>query len=500
MSNYTPTGAPANQTRGVSATIRSEFQAVATAIATKSDTAGETYSGTHDFTGATPKVPTKTQGDNSTNAASTAYVDASTAAEAATRAAADTALQSSKADLASPALTGTPTAPTAVVGTSTNQLATCAFVAATSFNAELPSQGGNAGKFVTTDGVNASWAAIVPPQVIRSTRTSNTILAAGDNQKLIDITSGTFTQTFTAAATLGSGWYCYIRNSGTGDITLDPNASETIDGLTSYIMYPGEVRLVQCDGVGFNSVVLNAFYRTFTSSGTFTKPPGYGNFSGLLWGAGASGTGNNTSAGGGGGGACAPFVLAASDLGTTETVTIGSGGAASASSGNAGGNSTLGSLVAAYGGGAPGIYPAGGGGLLSAGGSNYGGKPTNQNYVSGNTDNQTFCGAFGGGSPTHVSVGNAISPQPVYGGGSGASAPGNAQDGKNSVWGGAGGGSVSSSSAIAAGTSKYGGNGGAASTSTVGTAGSTPGGGGGASMTSTSGAGASGELRIWGVI
>jgi len=176
MSNYTPTGAPANLTRGISATIRSEFQAVATAIATKSDTAGETYSGTHDFTGATPKVPTKTQGDNSTNAASTAYVDASTAAEAATRstndntlqsninaeaatrAAADTALQSSKADLASPALTGTPTAPTAVVGTSTNQLATCAFVVATSFNAALPGQAGNAGKFVTTDGVNAYWS------------------------------------------------------------------------------------------------------------------------------------------------------------------------------------------------------------------------------------------------------------------------------------------------------------------------------------------------------
>jgi len=53
MSDYTPTGAPADQTRGASATIRSEFQAVATAIATKADTAGETYSGAHDFSGAT---------------------------------------------------------------------------------------------------------------------------------------------------------------------------------------------------------------------------------------------------------------------------------------------------------------------------------------------------------------------------------------------------------------------------------------------------------------
>ena len=173
------------------------------------------------------------------------------------------------------ALTGTPTAPTAPVGTNSNQVATMAALLAQAFSAALPSQAGNAGKFVTTDGTNAYWASIVPPQVIRSTRTSNTILAAGDNQKLIDITSGTFTQTFTAAATLGSGWYCYIRNSGTGDITLDPDGTETIDGLTSYIMYPGEARLVQCDGVGFNSVVLNAFNRTFTSSGTFVKPPGY---------------------------------------------------------------------------------------------------------------------------------------------------------------------------------------------------------------------------------
>lgn len=37
--------------------------------------AGDTYSGTHNFTGGVATVPTKAQGDNSTNAASTAYVD-----------------------------------------------------------------------------------------------------------------------------------------------------------------------------------------------------------------------------------------------------------------------------------------------------------------------------------------------------------------------------------------------------------------------------------------
>jgi len=68
-----------------------------------------------------------------------------------------TATPASFAPLASPAFTGTPTAPTAAAGTNTTQLATTAFVSATAFSAALPAQSGNAGKFVTTDGTNASW-------------------------------------------------------------------------------------------------------------------------------------------------------------------------------------------------------------------------------------------------------------------------------------------------------------------------------------------------------
>jgi hypothetical protein len=64
--------------------------------------------------------------------------------------------------LASPALTGVPTAPTATVGTATDQIATTSFVAATSFSTNLPGQTGNAGKFLTTDGTNASWDVASP--------------------------------------------------------------------------------------------------------------------------------------------------------------------------------------------------------------------------------------------------------------------------------------------------------------------------------------------------
>ena len=93
-------------------------------------------------------------------------------------------------------------------------------------------------------------------EIIRVTRTSNTAISSTNKGNLIDITSGTFTQTFNSAASLSNGWFCYVRNSGTGDITLDPNSSELIDGLTSYVMYPGEVRLVQCDGVALRTILV----------------------------------------------------------------------------------------------------------------------------------------------------------------------------------------------------------------------------------------------------
>lgn len=91
------------------------------------------------------------------------------------------------------------------------------------------------------------------PSLLRSARTSNAMLVAADKGKLIDITSGTFSQTFAASATLTSGWWCYIANNGTGVITLDPNSTEQIDGGTTLAMHRGEVRLIHCDGSALRS-------------------------------------------------------------------------------------------------------------------------------------------------------------------------------------------------------------------------------------------------------
>lgn len=79
-------------------------------------------------------------------------------------------------------------------------------------------------------------------------KTGTYTVTAADKGKLIDCTSGTFTLSFQACATLGADWTTYIRNSGTGVITLDPNGAETIDGAATYTLNPGSFASVQCDG------------------------------------------------------------------------------------------------------------------------------------------------------------------------------------------------------------------------------------------------------------
>lgn len=259
----------------------------------------------------------------------------------------------------------------------------------------------------------AEWADDTGGTIARSARTSNTQLVAADLGSLIDITSGTFTQTFAAVATLGSGWWLYLRNSGAGDVTLDPNGSEQIDGLTSYVMYPGEVRLVQCDGAALRGFVIAPFSKTFTTSGTFIKPPGYAEFGARIKGGDGGGGGGGSGAGlssgaypsgsasggsGGSGGVAGADLQAqkqASDVAASSTVTVGAkgvggNGAAAASSFNNGSGGAVGSaggLSAALG-----ITANGGAGGLNGGGGFYNesGPSTGRAGGSGNTTVSTF--------------------------------------------------------------------------------------------------------------
>jgi hypothetical protein len=322
-------------------------------------------------------------------------------------------------------------------------------------------------------GVTADWAAY--KQVAVTNRTSNTILTANDFGAFIRYTSGTFTQTFAAVATLGVGWFVWLKNAGTGDITIDPNASELIDGLASFVMYPNELRLIMVNaaGTGFDSFVYNGFEKTFDTSGTFTKPPGYKAFDGLAWSAGGSGARNNSAAKGGHGGGCFPYSLPAAIFGAAETVTVGAGGAARTTDGdsNAGGNTTIGSLLT----------------VLGAANNRAGGMLVIDASATGASE--------GFGAATQA---NGQGYPSVYGGAT-APADSTAASG-SSIYGGAAGGSHDGT-LRAAGASLYGGSGGAAGDATDGTAGAQPAGGGGSTRSGTnSGAGGNGRVVIRGVI
>jgi hypothetical protein len=81
-------------------------------------------------------------------------------------------------------------------------------------------------------------------------RSSNTILAGSDVGKMFQATAA-FTQTLTAAATLGDGWFCSY-NAGGFSIVLDPNSSELIDGATTKTVTGSG--LIFCNGSAFFTV------------------------------------------------------------------------------------------------------------------------------------------------------------------------------------------------------------------------------------------------------
>lgn len=84
-----------------------------------------------------------------------------------------------------------------------------------------------------------------------SDKTGTYTVVSGDLGSIINCTSGTFTVSLTAAATLGSGFYCWIWNTGTGVISIDPNGTETVDGVdptTEFKLTQGTGIKLTCTG------------------------------------------------------------------------------------------------------------------------------------------------------------------------------------------------------------------------------------------------------------
>jgi hypothetical protein len=166
------TGNPAKIVKGTE--IDTEFNAIASAVASKLDANSPTLTGT-------PLAPTASTATNNTQIATTAYV--------VNRIANDTvSALALKANLASPTFTGVPAAPTPVLGTNTTQIATTAFVAeglALKANLLSPTftgtptaptavSGNNTTQLATTAFVQAALQAIYPIGSIYINATNST--------------------------------------------------------------------------------------------------------------------------------------------------------------------------------------------------------------------------------------------------------------------------------------------------------------------------------------
>lgn len=86
-----------------------------------------------------------------------------------------------------------------------------------------------------------------------TSKSANYTVVAGDANKVITATSTGWTLAQTAAATLGANFSFMFRNEGTGPITINPNGTETVDGLTTILAWPGESFLMICDGANWQT-------------------------------------------------------------------------------------------------------------------------------------------------------------------------------------------------------------------------------------------------------
>jgi hypothetical protein len=163
--NYTPTGNPIAQTRGTSALIRNEFALVQAAV-------------------------------------------------------------NSKLDSSNPSLTDG-TANTQPFGDASTKIANTAFVAATAFSSALPAQTGNSGKFVTTDGTSASWAALPTLIGTGGQTTTGNITLTSNSASAITVTPANpglyVTLPDATTCTKGTASYC-VYNAGDYDYGVKDNA------------------------------------------------------------------------------------------------------------------------------------------------------------------------------------------------------------------------------------------------------------------------------------
>lgn len=104
-----------------------------------------------------------------------------------------------------------------------------------------------------------------------------TLLATDRASALVWTGTGVGTLNLMAAATVGNNFFIAVRNSGGGDVTIDPAGTETIDGAANLVLRPGDSAQIITDGLAWYTLGLGqeaVFAFDYTSipvtGGTYT--------------------------------------------------------------------------------------------------------------------------------------------------------------------------------------------------------------------------------------
>ncbi|MCE3234527.1 MAG: hypothetical protein K0Q50_707 [Vampirovibrio sp.] len=144
--------------------------------------------------------------------------------------------------------------------------------------AGTPAEGGEIGyaSNVLTYHNGSAVVKVTPP--VSAIYSISTGTQAGTGSGALYVCTSTFTLTLQAAATNGANWIAHVRNDGSGVITIDPDGSETIDGLTTITIGPGNSCTIVCDGSNYVTlgrkaelIVLRDQKTQNTDGGTFTS-------------------------------------------------------------------------------------------------------------------------------------------------------------------------------------------------------------------------------------
>lgn len=89
-----------------------------------------------------------------------------------------------------------------------------------------------------------------------TTFSSSYTAVAADRSNTYVWTGGAGTITMTLASTLGDNWFMFLRNSGTGALTVACSGGNTINGSSTIVLQPGDSCIIVCSGTTFYTVGL----------------------------------------------------------------------------------------------------------------------------------------------------------------------------------------------------------------------------------------------------